>query len=155
MVFLDHVQNLHIRAEKTHKDFGAHCMKYVNFVHDPEKQYRSTVPAVRPLSIGLQVTEQVCVKSKALLDLRSLAWHTKRPFTSSESYVTLRLHSWWRTFVGLRYDLIQVQRGLKTSSTSPPCGCKDKCQRRSPSSPHHPIRAAVLYSGSIKREQLR
>ena len=25
MVFLDHVQNLHIRAEKTHKDFGAHC----------------------------------------------------------------------------------------------------------------------------------
>ena len=58
MVFLDHVQNLNIRAEKTHKDFGAHCMKYVNFVHDPEKQYRSTVPAVRPLSIGLQVTEQ-------------------------------------------------------------------------------------------------
>ena len=58
MVFLDHVQNLHIRAEKTHKDFGAHCMKYVNnFVHDPDKQYRSTVPAVRPLSIGLQVTE--------------------------------------------------------------------------------------------------
>ena len=57
MVFLDHVQNLHIRAEKTHKDFGAHCMKYVNFVHDPEKQYRSTVPAVRPLSTGLQVTE--------------------------------------------------------------------------------------------------
>ena len=56
MVFLDHVQNLHIHAEKTHKDFGAHCMKYVNFVHDPEKQYRSTVPAVRPLSIGLQVT---------------------------------------------------------------------------------------------------
>ena len=32
-------------------------MKYVNFVHDPEKQYRSTVPAVRPLSTGLQVTE--------------------------------------------------------------------------------------------------
>ena len=60
MVFLDHVQNLHIHAEKTHKDFGAHCMKYVNFVHDPEKQYRSTVPAVRPLSIGLQVTEHVC-----------------------------------------------------------------------------------------------
>ena len=30
----------------------------------------------------------------------------ERPFTSSESYVTLRLHSWWRTFVGLRYDLI-------------------------------------------------
>ena len=57
MDFLDHVQNLHIHAEKTHKDFGAHCMKYVNFVHDPEKQYRSTVPAVRPLSIGLQVTE--------------------------------------------------------------------------------------------------
>ena len=57
MVFLDHVQNLNIRAEKTHKDFGAHCMKYVNFVHDPEKQYRSTVPAVRPLSTGLQVTE--------------------------------------------------------------------------------------------------
>ena len=57
MVFLDHVQNLNIRAEKTHKDFGVHCMKYVNFVHDPEKQYRSTVPAVRPLSIGLQVTE--------------------------------------------------------------------------------------------------
>ena len=57
MVFLDHVQNLHIHAEKTHKDFGAHCMKYVNFVHDPEKQYRSTVPAVRPLSTGLQVTE--------------------------------------------------------------------------------------------------
>ena len=57
MVFLEHVQNLHIHAEKTHKDFGAHCMKYVNFVHDPEKQYRSTVPAVRPLSIGLQVTE--------------------------------------------------------------------------------------------------
>ena len=26
MVFLDHVQNLHIHAEKTHKDFGAHCM---------------------------------------------------------------------------------------------------------------------------------
>ena len=25
MVFLDHVQNLHIHAEKTHKDFGAHC----------------------------------------------------------------------------------------------------------------------------------
>ena len=24
MVFLDHVQNLHIHAEKTHKDFGAH-----------------------------------------------------------------------------------------------------------------------------------
>ena len=59
MIFLDHVQNLHIHAEKTHKDFGAHCMKYVNFVHDPEKQYRSTVPAVRPLSIGLQVTEKV------------------------------------------------------------------------------------------------
>ena len=58
MVFLDHVQNLHIHAEKTHKDFGAHCMKYVNFVHDPEKQYRSTVPAVRPFSIGLQVTER-------------------------------------------------------------------------------------------------
>ena len=38
MVFLDNVQNLHIHAEKTHKDFGAHCMKYVNFVHDPEKQ---------------------------------------------------------------------------------------------------------------------
>ena len=57
MIFLDHVQNLHIHAEKTHKDFGAHCMKYVNFVHDPEKQYRSTVPAVRPLSTGLQVTE--------------------------------------------------------------------------------------------------
>ena len=60
MIFLDHVQNLHIHAEKTHKDFGAHCMKYVNFVHDPEKQYRSTVPAVRPLSIGLQVTE-ICI----------------------------------------------------------------------------------------------
>jgi len=60
MIFLDHVQNLHIHAEKTHKDFGAHCMKYVNFVHDPEKQYRSTVPAVRPLSIGLQVTEVYC-----------------------------------------------------------------------------------------------
>ena len=59
MIFLDHVQNLHIHAEKTHKDFGAHCMKYVNFVHDPEKQYRSTVPAVRPLSTGLQVTEVV------------------------------------------------------------------------------------------------
>ena len=59
MVFLYHVQNLHIHAEKTHKDFGAHCMKYVNFVHDPEKQYRSTVPAVRPRSIGLQVTEIV------------------------------------------------------------------------------------------------
>ncbi len=57
MIFLDHVQNLHIHAEKTHKDFGAHCMKYVNFVHDPEKQYRSTVPAVRPLSTGLQVTD--------------------------------------------------------------------------------------------------
>eukprot|EP01048_Picozoa_sp_COSAG05_P030673 COSAG05_NODE_10786_length_546_cov_3.395973_1_plen_82_part_00 len=57
MVFLEHVQNLHIHAEKTHKDFGAHCMKYVNFVHDSEKQYRSTVPAVRPRSIGLQVTE--------------------------------------------------------------------------------------------------
>ena len=26
MVFLDHVQNLHIHAEKTHKDSGAHCM---------------------------------------------------------------------------------------------------------------------------------
>ena len=26
MVFLDHVQNLHIHARKTHKDFGAHCM---------------------------------------------------------------------------------------------------------------------------------
>ena len=61
MVVLDHVQNLHIHAEKTHKDFGAHCMKYVNFVHDPEKQYRSTVPAVRPLSIGLQVTEYMYV----------------------------------------------------------------------------------------------
>ena len=61
MIFLDHVQNLHIHAEKTHKDFGAHCMKYVNFVHDPEKQYRSTVPAVRPLSTGLQVTESCTV----------------------------------------------------------------------------------------------
>ena len=70
MVFLDHVQNLHIHAEKTHKDFGAHCMKYVNFVHDPEKQYRSTVPAVRPLSIGLQVTEYMCcapVRSRSSL----------------------------------------------------------------------------------------
>ena len=62
MIFLDHVQNLHIHAEKTHKDFGAHCMKYVNFVHDPEKQYRSTVPAVRPLSIGLQqVTDMLSI----------------------------------------------------------------------------------------------
>ena len=26
MVFLDHVQNLHIHAEKTHKDSGAHYM---------------------------------------------------------------------------------------------------------------------------------
>ena len=26
MVFLDHVQNLNIHAEKTHKDSGAHCM---------------------------------------------------------------------------------------------------------------------------------
>ena len=26
MVFLDHVQNLHIHAEKSHKDSGAHCM---------------------------------------------------------------------------------------------------------------------------------
>jgi len=26
MVFLDHVQNLHIHAEKTHRDSGAHCM---------------------------------------------------------------------------------------------------------------------------------
>ena len=26
MVFLDHVQNLHIHAGKTHKDVGAHCM---------------------------------------------------------------------------------------------------------------------------------
>ena len=70
MVFLDHVQNLNIRAEKTHKDFGAHCMKYVNFVHDPEKQYRSTVPAGRPLSIGLQVTEYMCcapVRSRSSL----------------------------------------------------------------------------------------
>ena len=65
MIFLDHVQNLHIHAEKTHKDFGAHCMKYVNFVHDPEKQYRSTVPAVRPLSIGLQVTEIVGIPNRA------------------------------------------------------------------------------------------
>ena len=39
MGFREHVQNLHIRAEKTHKEFGAHCTKYVNFVHDPEKQY--------------------------------------------------------------------------------------------------------------------
>ena len=70
MVFLDHVQNLNIRAEKTHKDFGAHCMKYVNFVHDPEKQYRSTVPAVRPLSIGLQVTE-VPVVAGSLASYRS------------------------------------------------------------------------------------
>ena len=67
MIFLDHVQNLHIHAEKTHKDFGAHCMKYVNFVHDPEKQYRSTVPAVRPLSIGLQATEKVLT-------------HTEKPY---------------------------------------------------------------------------
>ena len=67
MVFLDHVQNLHIHAEKTHKDFGAHCMKYVNFVHDPEKQYRSTVPAVRPLSIGLQVTEVYTVSRQTVL----------------------------------------------------------------------------------------
>eukprot|EP01048_Picozoa_sp_COSAG05_P018614 COSAG05_NODE_2753_length_2682_cov_2.191638_1_plen_100_part_00 len=70
MVFLDHVQNLHIRAEKTHKDFGAHCMKYVNFVHDPEKQYRSTVPAVRPLSIGLQVTESSSIYP--------IAWYSRR-----------------------------------------------------------------------------
>ena len=67
MVFLDHVQNLHIRAEKTHKDFGAHCMKYVNFVHDPEKQYRSTVPAVRPLSTGLQVTEYVDLETTVVV----------------------------------------------------------------------------------------
>ena len=76
MVFLDHVQNLHIHAEKTHKDFGAHCMKYVNFVHDPEKQYRSTVPAVRPLSIGLQVTEILVVarsSKKAIQLYRYLA----------------------------------------------------------------------------------
>ena len=79
MVFLDHVQNLHIHAEKTHKDFGAHCMKYVNFVHDPEKQYRSTVPAVRPLSIGLQVTEYIprywaysCIRT-AVVHCRSFA----------------------------------------------------------------------------------
>ena len=26
MVFLDHVPNLHIHSEKTHKDSGAHCM---------------------------------------------------------------------------------------------------------------------------------
>ena len=26
MGFLDHVQNLHIHAENTHKDSGAHCM---------------------------------------------------------------------------------------------------------------------------------
>ena len=26
MVFLNHVQNLYIHAEKTHKDSGAHCM---------------------------------------------------------------------------------------------------------------------------------
>ena len=48
MVFLDHVQNLHIHAEKTHKYFGAHCMKYVNFVHDPQKQYKSLSVAHRP-----------------------------------------------------------------------------------------------------------
>ena len=68
MDFLDHVQNLHIHAEKTHKDFGAHCMKYVNFVHDPEKQYRSTVPAVRPLSTGLQVTEARRTASNSAID---------------------------------------------------------------------------------------
>ena len=28
--------------------FGAHCMKYVNFVHDPEKQYKSLSVAHRP-----------------------------------------------------------------------------------------------------------
>ena len=75
MIFLDHVQNLHIHAEKTHKDFGAHCMKYVNFVHDPEKQYRSTVPAVRPLSIGLQVTEK---DSPLVLALEDLLCPTQR-----------------------------------------------------------------------------
>ena len=79
MVFLDHVQNLHIHAEKTHKDFGAHCMKYVNFVHDPEKQYRSTVPAVRPLSTGLQVTElhsirEWVVKRSAAEECRSRSY---------------------------------------------------------------------------------
>ena len=47
MGFLEHVQNLHIRAEKTHKEFGAHCTKYVNFVHDPEKQYYLPVSLYR------------------------------------------------------------------------------------------------------------
>ena len=97
MVFLDHVQNLHIRAEKTHKDFGAHCMKYVNFVHDPEKQYRSTVPAVRPLSTGLQVTEHVLRASG--VGASGVYEMCRRIFSTTDalepSMQTRELHRWF------------------------------------------------------------
>jgi len=35
MVFLDHVQNLHIHAEKTHKDSGAHCIQVLITAYRP------------------------------------------------------------------------------------------------------------------------
>ena len=38
MVFLYHVQHLHIHEEKTHKDFGAHCMNMKNLYMIQKKQ---------------------------------------------------------------------------------------------------------------------
>ena len=41
MVFLYHVQNLHFMQKKLIRILARALHEYVNFVHDPEKQYRS------------------------------------------------------------------------------------------------------------------
>ena len=50
MVFLDHVQNLHIHPEKTHKDFGAHCMKckFIQVLITAYRPYLLCVNGARP-----------------------------------------------------------------------------------------------------------
>ena len=49
MVFLDHVQNLHIHAEKTHKDSGAHCCMNMLILYMVQKTHTGPYYRVQAL----------------------------------------------------------------------------------------------------------
>ena len=72
MVFLDHVQNLHIHAEKTHKDSGAHCMNML-ILYMVQKNH--TGPYYRVLALFMcGVWRAICDRFKIhILFLRAYA----------------------------------------------------------------------------------
>ena len=68
MVFLDHVQNLHIHAEKTHQDYGAHCMNML-ILYMVQKTH--TAPYYRVLALFMCGVIQVQYGQNALVGPRN------------------------------------------------------------------------------------